>query len=103
MSDNATDKQIEIVEQAFAEIDFYDVEIVDKLRDISIESESEKLCHLRGTAFGKNLSEADEHSDSFIVSFHCVIDDSSRVHEAYAYDTRTGNEIARLEKNEQNQ
>lgn len=90
MSDLPTDTELQLIESSFASLDFGDVEIVDKLRDVRLDREEDGQRHFTGTCFGQ----APEEESSFIVSFHCVVTKESTVSSAYAYDTRTGNEIA---------
>ena len=94
MSDLPTDAELQLIEASFANLDFGDVEIVDKLRDVRLEAETKNERHFVGTCFGQST----EDDSSFLVSFHCILEKDGKaqalVSSAYAYDTRSGNEIA---------
>lgn len=95
MSDLPSNKELELIEASFANIDFGDVEIVDKLRDVRLDAETKGQRLFVGTCFGQST----EDESSFLVSFHCLLakevkGQAAVVSSAYAYDTRTGNEIA---------
>lgn len=90
MSDLPTEIESKLIQTSFEQIDFGDVEIVDKLRDVRLDREEGGQRHFVGSCFGQ----APEDESSFIVSFHCIVSKESTISSAYAYDTRTGNEIA---------
>lgn len=90
--------QIEsIVQDAFAQLELPEgIEVVDKLRDIDFqEFEPDGAAHFTGSTFA-SCNDDGEQDDSFRLSFHCIIDSNKKVQSAYAYDCRTGIELAAL-------
>lgn len=84
----------ELAQQAFEKFDFGDVEIVDKLRDVTTDEENDEIVHLIGHCFGQ----APDDKESMKISFHVLINitaDEPSIETAYAYDCPSGNDLGR--------
>lgn len=92
MSRSPSKEELLAIESAFAECGFGDVEVVDRLRDVQLDCLEEGNLHFVGTCF----AEEPGAENSFRVSFHCLLNPKGQVVSAYAYDVRSGNEIAFL-------
>lgn len=89
MSDLPSKEELQAIEEAFAGLDFGDFEIVDKLRDVTLDGVEDGVRHFIGKSFASVFG-----SESFLVSFHCLLDRKCGVVEAYAYECRNGTEVA---------
>tara|TARA_B100001105_G_C22399030_1_gene448342 strand:- start:3855 stop:4139 length:285 start_codon:yes stop_codon:yes gene_type:complete len=90
MSRSPTAAEMIEIQAAFEACGFGDVQVVDKLRDVTLDSLEDGNLHFVGTCF----AEDSESVGSFRVSFHCLLNPEGKMSSAYAYDVRTGNEIA---------
>lgn len=95
--DQVTAHTESIVQAAFEQLELPEgIEVVDKLRNIDFqEFETDGSAHFTGNTFA-SCTDDGEQSDSFRLSFHCIIDANNKVKTAYAYDCRNGCELATL-------
>lgn len=98
--DQITEQIKSIIQTAFERLEMPEgIEVQDKLRNIEFqEFEPDGSAHFTGSTFANGSKDgSDEQSDSFRLSFHCIIDSSNKVLSAYVYDCRDGCELATLD------
>lgn len=99
MSDNQ--KLDNLAADAFSGTSFETIEVVERVRNMEWgedEFDGKPCMHGEGSFFAVDIEDPDADSEKF--SFHCLIQEVAgelKVVSAYAYDIKTGNEVATFE------
>lgn len=91
MNDIPTDEQKIVIDDAFSRLDLTGLDVVGSLRDVRLQLDADEPNHFLGKAWAVDLE--CPNSDSFVLSFHCILKSDGSLGSAYVYDARSGNEI----------